>query len=418
MRLYEFEGKRLLASAGVPVGRSRLLKRGRKLAEQAQAFAREVGGPVVLKAQILRGGRGKAGGIRFADTPEQAGSEAETLMAAQIHGMKLHSILAEEKLLIAREYYLGLTIDEIEKQNLLILSSAGGVEVETAALSDSSDLMRLAIDPIGGLLPFQAKEMAARVGFQGKELGAVADVIERVWKCYRAYDAQLLEINPLVVTAKGEVIAGDCRMELDDDALFRQEQKLQALKIEPREDKGRPATRLEKAGAEVDKIDHRGVAGRVVEFDGDIGLIIGGGGASLTVMDAILRAGGRPANYCEIGGNPTVKKIQKLTEVIAGKKGLKCLGVITNVLSNTRVDLVARGVLKGLANAGVDLKKFPVVFRVPGSWEDDGFQILQKYGIKYFTRESTMDEAAEYLVKLRNQLVREEKKDKPQMTRM
>ena len=404
MRLYEFEGKQLLASTSVPVPRSRHLKRGKKLREQAAAFAQEIGGPVVLKAQILRGGRGKAGGIRFADTPEQAAQVAEELMAAEIHGMKLHSILAEEKLAIAREFYLGITIDEIEKQNLLIMSAAGGVEVESAALSTGGDIVRLPIDPIGGLLPFQAKEVAARAGIKGKELGLVGDLIERVWKCYRATDAQLLEINPLVVTAKGEVVAGDCRMEIDDDAIFRQEKRLLAVKIEAREDKGRAATKLEKDGAEVDKIDHRGVAGRVVEFDGDIGLIIGGGGASLTVMDAILRAGGKPANYCEIGGNPTVKKIQKLTEVIAMKKGLKCLGVITNVLSNTRVDLVARGVIKGLTNAGVDLKKFPVVFRVPGSWEDDGFKILEKYGIKYFTRESTMDEAAEYLVQLRNQI--------------
>ena len=404
MRLFEFEGKRLLASAGVAVARSRHLKRGKKLGEQAAAFAAEIKGPVALKAQILRGGRGKAGGIRFAETPEEAGKVAEELMAAEIHGMKLHSILIEEKLVIAREYYLGITIDEIEKHNLLILSAAGGVEVENAALDKGKDLVRLPIDPIGGLLPFEAKEAAARVGFKGKDLGAVSDLIGRIWKCYRSSDAQLLEINPLVVTAKGELLAGDCRMELDDDALFRIEKKLKTLKIEPREDKGRAPTKLEKEGAEVDKVDHRGVAGRVVEFKGDIGLIIGGGGASLTVMDAILRAGGKPANYCEIGGNPTVKKIQKLTEVIAKKKGLKCLGVITNVLSNTRVDLVARGVIKGLTNAGVDLKKFPVVFRVPGSWEDDGFKILEKYGIKYFTRESTMDEAAEYLVQLRNEI--------------
>lgn len=404
MRLYEFEGKRLLAAAGVPVARSRLLRRGKRLALQAESFARENGGPVVLKVQILRGGRGKAGGIRVAETPEQAGQIAPELMSTPIYGMKPHSLLAEAKLAIAREFYLGITIDEIEKQNLLLLSAAGGVEVESAALRRSEGLVRVGIDPLTGLLPFQAKEAAAQAGFQGRELSAAAELIERAWKCYRGYDAQLLEINPLVVTEAGELVAGDCRMELDDDALFRQEKKLRRFRIAVREDKGRAPTRMEKEGAAVDRIDHRGVAGRVVEFDGDIGLIIGGGGASLTVMDAIRRAGGKPANYCEIGGNPTVKKIQKLTEVIARKKGLKCLGVITNVLSNTRVDLVARGVIKGLTAAGVDLNHFPVVFRVPGSWEDDGFRILEKYRIKYFTRESTMDEAAEFLVQLRNEI--------------
>jgi succinyl-CoA synthetase beta subunit/citryl-CoA synthetase large subunit len=213
-------------------------------------------------------------------------------------------------------------------------------------------------------------------------------------------DATMAEINPLILTKEQKFFCADSRIEIDDDALVRQKGNLERFNIPLREEKEREPTELEIKARGIDQLDHRGVAGRVVEFDGDIALIIGGGGASLTVFDAILRYGGKPANYCEIGGNPTVKKVQKLTELLLSKKGIKGVAVITNVLSNTRVDLVARGVIKGMLARGIDPSKFPVVFRVPGSWEEEGFKILEKYGIKYFTRDQTMDEAAKYIVDL------------------
>ncbi len=404
MRLYEFEGKKLLKEAGLPVGASEILVPGDDIPARAREAAERIGLPVVLKVQILRGGRGKAGGIKVAASALEAGETAGALMDSEFYGMKPACLLMEKALDIDREYYLGITIDEIEKENVLILSEAGGVDVEEAAKRKDARFVRWGINQIEGIFPFQAKEVASKAGFDGKLLNQVTGIITRAWDSYREWDAQLLEINPLAVTKSGDVVAADCRMEIDDEAMFRQKDRLLACGVEPREDRSRPPTRLELEGAEVDKIDHRGVAGRVVEFDGDIGLIIGGGGASLTVFDAILRYGGKPANYCEIGGNPTVKKIKKLTEVIVKKPGIACLGVITNVLSNTRVDLVARGVINGLLDSGVDLEKFPVVFRVPGSWEDDGFRILDKYGIRYFTRHDTMDNAAKYLVEMRNSI--------------
>ncbi len=406
MRLYEFEGKKLLKKAGVPLAPSIEVRdaAGEKISERARAAADEIGPPVVLKVQILRGGRGKAGGIRLATSAAEACEVASQLINSEFYGMTPDSLLVEKALDIEREYYLGITIDEVAKENVLILSEAGGVDVEAEARGTDTRFVRQSINQIQGILPFQAREAAAGAGFSGRILNTVTGLITRVWTCYIEWDAQLLEINPLIVTKSGEIFASDCRMEIDDEAMFRQKDRLLALGIEPREDRSRPPTRLELEGAEVDRLDHRGVAGRVVEFDGDIGLIIGGGGASLTVFDAILRYGGKPANYCEIGGNPTVKKIQRLTEVIANKPGLACLGVITNVLSNTRVDLVARGVINGLINSGIDIEKFPVVFRVPGSWEDDGFRILEKYGIKYFTRRETMDDAARHLVQMRNRI--------------
>lgn len=393
MRLSEYEGKQLAAKSGIPIPRGRLAKSS----DEAAAAAEEFAVPVVIKSQILTGGRGKAGGIKFADHPDDAKKAASELINSKIKDQLVKVVLVEDKLDVKEEYYMGITIDEIGKCDIAILGKSGGVEVEDAAAHGKA-FARVKFDPFEGLLPFKAKQLAQDAGFSGKTLNRVTGIAVRLYELYTRFDASLAEINPLVLTADGSLVAADMRVDIDDDALGRQEKTLKELGIERREDRGREPTELETEASRIDNIDHRGVAGRVVEFDGDIAMIIGGGGASLTVFDAVLRHGGKPANYCEIGGNPTVRKIEKLTELIIKKPGIKKLAVVTNVLSNTRVDLVARGVIKGLLSAGIDPKTFPIVFRVPGSWEDDGFKILEKYNIKYFDRTHTMDEAAKYIV--------------------
>jgi succinyl-CoA synthetase beta subunit len=156
----------------------------------------------------------------------------------------------------------------------------------------------------------------------------------------------------------------------------------------------RGQTEFEKKAQEIDNLDHRGVAGRMIEFDGDLGLIIGGGGASMTTFDAVKKNGGRPANYCEIGGNPSVLKVKELTKLLLSKPGVKKIAVIMNVVSNTRVDLIARGVIKGILEAGKDPGKTIAIFRIPGAWEEEGFKILKKYGVEYCDRSVSIDEAA------------------------
>lgn len=395
MRLYEYEAKKIAAGEGIPLPKGKICASASEVRDAAQ----EIGAPVVIKAQILMGGRGKAGGIKFADTPDEAGKAAAELFKSKIRDREVRQVLVEQKLDIREEYYIGLVIDEINKCDVFIFGRSGGMDVEDAAREGG--FQKVLVDPLVGLMGFQVKEAVEASGAPSSRLNALTGLATRLYAMYSKYDATVAEINPLAIVADGSAVAADFRMDIDDDAFGRQAKNLQKFGIEPREDKGRPPTPLEMEAEKIDKIDHRGVAGRLVEFDGDIGLIIGGGGASLTVMDAIYRFGGKPANYCEIGGNPTVKKVQLLTETILKKPGIKKLAVITNVLSNTRVDLVARGVIKGLLAHGINPRAFPIVFRVPGSWEDDGFKILDKYGIKYFDRTHTMDEAAKYVVDLK-----------------
>lgn len=397
MRLYEYEAKKIAGAEGIPLPEGRVCFSP----AQVRASAEELGCPVMVKAQVLTGGRGKAGGIKAAGTPQEAEESASFLFRTKIRERDVNAVLVEKKLEIAEEYYMGLVIDEVNKTDVFIFGTAGGMEVEEAARAGG--FQKVLINPLTGLMSFQVKEAVDAAGVPSKLLNALTSLGTKLYSLYAKYDATVVEINPLAVTSDGKITAADIRMDIDDDAFGRQAENLKRFGIEPREDKGRAPTPLEMEAEHIDKIDHRGVAGRLVEFDGDIGLIIGGGGASLTVMDAIYRYGGKPANYCEIGGNPTVKKVQMLTETILKKPGIKKLAVITNVLSNTRVDLVARGVIKGLLARGINPSTFPIVFRVPGSWEDDGFKILRKYGIKYFDRTHTMDEAAKYVVEMKGE---------------
>jgi succinyl-CoA synthetase beta subunit len=211
---------------------------------------------------------------------------------------------------------------------------------------------------------------------------------------FLALDCTLLEINPLALTDAGAFVLVDAHVEIDEDALYRQRHLETTHGIPRREASGRIPTEFERLAAAVDALDHRGVAGRVIEFPGDLGLLIGGGGASLTAFDAIKRHGGRPANYCEIGGNPSVRKISELTKLILSRPGVKRVAVISNVVSNTRVDLFARGVIKGILEIGMDPAQTIAVFRVPGSWEEEGFTILRRYNVPHCDRTVSIDEAA------------------------
>jgi succinyl-CoA synthetase beta subunit len=392
MRLYEFEGKKLFKEWGLPVPEGELVEREEELLKGGK----KIGFPLVAKVQVLKGGRGKAGGVKVINDENELLEFGKKFFREGFLGKPIKGILLEKKLDVEKEFYLGITIDELAKRNCLLFTE-GGMDVEEIARSGR--VLKLPIDPFTGLKSFLAKGFFAKE-FKGKTLLEISEIAVKLYDLYIKMDATMAEINPLILTKEQKFFCADSRIEIDDDALVRQKGNLERFNIPLREEKEREPTELEIKAREIDQLDHRGVAGRVVEFDGDIALIIGGGGASLTVFDAILRYGGKPANYCEIGGNPTVKKVQKLTELLLSKKGIKGVAVITNVLSNTRVDLVARGVIKGMLARGIDPSKFPVVFRVPGSWEEEGFKILEKYGIKYFTRDQTMDEAAKYIVEL------------------
>jgi succinyl-CoA synthetase beta subunit len=240
--------------------------------------------------------------------------------------------------------------------------------------------------------------MAQQLGIEGKVMAGIGDVLQRLALAFLQLDGVLVEINPLAETWESALVGLDAHVELDDDAAFRLAYKLEELGPIEDSSSGRPPTELEREAQRIDGMDHRGVAGRVVEFDGDLALLIGGGGASLTVFDAIRRYGGKPANYGEVGGNPTQEKVAALVTLLLEKPGVRKLAVIMNVVNNTRADVMARGAIEGVRRAGRTPEDTIIVFRVPGSWEPEARAILAEVGIEALGRETSLDEAARLAV--------------------
>jgi len=391
VRFYEFEAKKLLAKHGV-----RLPQGGTAATPEAAAeLAADVGGAVVLKSQVLSGGRMKAGGVKFADTPEEAKAAAEAILALEIGGQLPRCVLVEAKAAVAKEYFAAVTYDALAKLPVMIFSDMGGIDIEQVAEEHPEHIARAHLSTLTPFSEFKAKEMVASLGIGGNELVRLTDIVARLARVFTQYGLTLAEINPLGRLEDGSVVALDCHIDMEEEARDRQTAVLEELGIGREETRqARPPTEFEIKGAQIDAQDHRGVAGRVVEFDGNLGLVIGAGGGSLTIFDAIRKHGGQPANYCEIGGNPSVAKAAALTKLILSKPGVDKIAVIMNVVSNTRVDIVARGVVKGVVESGFDPAEKIAIFRIPGSWEGEGFKLLAKYGVEYCDRTVSMSEAA------------------------
>ena len=391
MRFYEYEAKQLLAKQGIPLPKSGVAK----TAEDAVRIAVEIGGTVVLKSQVLSGGRMKAGGILFASTPEAAGKAAKDILALEIGGQLPKSVLVEAQADIKKEYYLGIIYDALAKKPVIILSDMGGIDIEEVAETHPEHIARTHISTVLPFSDYMAKEAVAALGITGGELTALTPFVLRLVRTFTQYGLTLAEINPLGQLANGSFICLDSHMDMEEEARDRQTALLNELGVGREETRlARPPTDFEIKGAQVDAADTRGVAGRVVEFDGNLGLVIGAGGGSLTLFDAIRKYGGRPANYCEIGGNPSVAKACALTKLILSKPGVEKIAVMMNVVSNTRVDIMARGVIKGVIESGYDPAEKIAIFRIPGSWEDEGYKILEKYRVPFVDRSVSMDEAA------------------------
>jgi succinyl-CoA synthetase beta subunit/citryl-CoA synthetase large subunit len=391
MRFYEFEAKKLLAKHGV-----RLPDGGTaETADDAERLASDVGGPVVLKSQVLTGGRMKAGGVKFADTPGEAKREAAAILDLEIRGQRPSCVLVEAKAAVKKEYYAAVTYDALAKLPVMIFSDMGGIDIEQVAEEHPEHVIKVNFSSLLPFSDFKAKEMIGSLGIGGRELVRLTDAVSRLARVFTQYNLTLAEINPLGQLEDGSFVALDCHVDMEEEARGRQTAILDELGIGAEGARqARPPTDFEVRGSQIDEKDHRGVAGRVVEFDGNLGLVIGAGGGSLTIFDAVRKHGGKPANYCEIGGNPSVNKAKELTELILSKPGVDKIAVIMNVVSNTRVDIVARGVIKGVVESGYDPDEKIAIFRIPGSWEEDGFKILAKYGVEYCDRTVSMSEAA------------------------
>jgi succinyl-CoA synthetase beta subunit/citryl-CoA synthetase large subunit len=389
MRLLEYESKEILKKYGIPVPTGQAVSSSKEL---------QMEGPVVLKTQIPLGGRGKAGGIIEAEGSEEKKSGIERLFSTDVRGYRPKKILVEEKIAVEQEFFAAVTYDTVAKSPLAIFSLEGGVDIEELAACQPEKVRREYFSARGRLPQYRAREIISDAGISGRMLIGLGSVLSILADIFLDYDATLAEINPIALTDEGKIVALDCHLEIDDDALFRHKGVAEKQQDQDRYVGGRSSTDFERKAAEIDNLDHRGVAGRMIEFDGTLGLIIGGGGASLTAFDAVRQHGGDPANYCEIGGNPSVLKVQELTKHILSKPNVDKIAVIMNVVSNTRVDMVARGVVKGILESGKVPSETVAVFRVPGAWEEEGFKILSKYGVSYCDRKVSIDEAAKMAV--------------------
>jgi succinyl-CoA synthetase beta subunit/citryl-CoA synthetase large subunit len=390
MRLLEFEAKQYLRKYGIPI------PQGQVIAPMDEV---NMNPPLMIKAQVPVGGRAKAGGVISAETLETAKKQIERLFGESIGGYYPQYLLLEEIVPLEHEFLLAVMYDTIAKTPLAVFSDKGGIDVENVTSSRGKHVWTRHFSVSRGLREYEARQMLVEASVTGKTLLGISRILTCLARLFLDTDATLAEINPLALTENGSLSALDCHLEIEDEALFRQQKAAEIRKLDNRIVGGRQSTEFEIKAREIDGLDHRGVAGRVIEFEGDLGLIIGGGGASLTAFDAIRAHGGKPANYCEIGGNPSVLKVTELTKHILDKPRVQKIAVIMNVVSNTRVDLVARGVIKGTLEKGLDPAKTIVVFRVPGAWEAEGDKILKKYDVSFSDRTVSIDQAAQIAVK-------------------
>ncbi|MFN8202059.1 MAG: ATP-grasp domain-containing protein [Solirubrobacteraceae bacterium] len=391
MRFFEYEAREVVKRAGIPVTDYGFTTD----AAEAKAIAQRIGGPVVIKSQVLTGGRMKAGGVKFADTPEQAEADAAAVLALEINGHMPRGVLVDPKASVKQEYYAGVVWDGTRKQPVMLFSDMGGIDIEEVAEQHPDHVGRQHFSNILPLSDFQAKQCIAQTGVTGSRLNKLVPILTRLARLFVQNDMTLAEINPLGELEDGSFVALDAHMDMENEARPRQKALLKDLGVGDEETRqAREATEFEIAGEAVDAQDHRGVAGNVTEFDGNLGLVIGAGGGSLTLFDAVRNAGGQPANYCEIGGNPSVAKACGLAKLVLSKPGVDKIAVMMSIVSNTRVDIVARGVIKACLDLGYDPAEKITIFRIPGAWEEEGFKILDKYGVKYADRSVSMHEAA------------------------
>ena len=394
MRLYEFEGNKVLGKHRIPVAPGKLVA----TAAEAEAAAAEFGGSVTLKAQVLAPGLLKSGSVETAQSAADAGKKAAALLQLDDGGRKPKGVLVQKKIDAAAEYSLAVTYDGTRKVPVMILGNMAG-NIEDIADQHPERVVRRHFSALFPFSDYTAKELVSSLGIKGAELTRLTPIVARLARLFLQYDLTQANISSLARLADGTFAAAACYMDMEVEGRDRQGALLAELGIADDDTRAvREPTQFEIDGKKIDDDDPRGIVGPVVEFDGNIGLVIGAGGGSLTLTDAVIKAGGRPANYAAIGGNPSVGKAVALTKLVLSKPGVEKIAVMSNVVSNTRANLVARGVIKGIKELGFEPADKIAIFRVPGAWEADAFKILEKYGVDYCDRTVSISEAAKRAV--------------------
>ena len=360
VRLYEHEAKSLFAKVGIPVKEEILAS----TPQEAGQAAEKLGGPVAVKAQVLIGGRGKAGGIKLVGTPQEAVKAAEEILALKIRGYDVEKVLMAPRLDIADEYYLGVTIDRINYQLVIIACSEGGVDIEETARKNPEKIHRLSLGINDPLYPFQGMALAKTLGVSGGDLRPVGSIITRLYGLYKKYDAKLVEINPLVRLADGEYVAADARMNLDDDALFRHKD-LAEMGIEKRHEEGEMTPREQQA--QEWSIPY-------LDLDGNIGMFPGGAGFGIMGNDFIEHFGGAPANFMDSGGGPKPERLAQMLVLLDENPNVKAIfGARFGGIS--RCDDFAKGVIMFLTEHGLSK---PMVMRMTGNMWQEGVRLFEE----------------------------------------
>jgi succinyl-CoA synthetase beta subunit len=378
MDLYEYQGKELFRRFGIPVSDGRVAT----TAEEARTAAQELDGQVVVKAQVLTGGRGKAGGIKLADTPDEAEQHAEAILGMDINGHVVRKLWIESASDIVREYYLSLTFDRGEKRPLFMFTKEGGIDIEEVAEKRPEALVRLHVDPLEGFQPYQARRLIYAAGIEDEaEQKQIAKIAEQLYAAFIGTDAMLTEINPLIVTPDGQVKALDSKFTVDDNALYKHPDiaEMRDLDAYPAE---------ERAARE------KGVT--YVKLDGEVGVLGNGAGLVMSTLDVVALAGGRPANFCDLGGGGDAQGVVDALEVISVDPQVR--SILFNIFGGiTRCDEVARGILQALGQMRIE---DPIVVRLDGTNAEEARQLLQEAAPANLHVEPTMLEAAKRAVEL------------------
>jgi succinyl-CoA synthetase beta subunit len=376
--LYEYQGKELFRRFGIPVSEGRLAT----TPAEARQAAEELGGPVVVKAQVLTGGRGKAGGVKLATDPADAEAKATDILGLDIRGHVVRRIWIEQASDIAKEYYLSVTFDRGAKQPLFMFTTQGGVEIEEVAANDPDALVRLHIDPLEGFQPWVARRLVYGAGVEDpEEQKQIAAIVEKLYRAFVESDAMLCEINPLIVTPDGVVKALDSKFTVDDSALYRHP--------DIAEFRDTSAADPLEALAREKHVTY-------VKLDGSVGILGNGAGLSMSTVDVVVTAGGKPANFCDLGGGGNAQGVVDALEVITQDAQVR--SIFFNIFGGiTRCDEVARGILEALERMQIEL---PIVVRLDGTNAEEGRHILADAAPANLHVEPTMLDAARRAVEL------------------
>ena len=375
MNIHEYQAKEIFARFGIPVPSGTVVR----TAAEAESVAARIGKPVVVKAQVLVGGRGKAGGVKIAQTPAEAGEKAAAILGMDIKGEKVQKVLVTEAVDIAREIYVGVVMDRRAQKPLIMASAEGGVEIEITAREKPQAIKRVPVDPLYGVQSFAARNLAAELAGNAEIARPMADIIEKLYRVFDECDASLAEINPLVITKDGRVLAIDAKLNFDDNALYRHTD-IESMRDTEAEDAGESKARAE------------GLS--FVRLAGNVGCIVNGAGLAMATMDLVKEYGGQPANFLDIGGSSRPEKVVTALTIITADKSVR--SILFNIFGGiTRCDDVARGLVIAFNQMNL---KLPVVVRLTGTNEKEAREILKQ--IPSLHSAETMDEAVKKAIQL------------------